>query len=257
MEERDIQLPLTLSEAEVSIALSAVSGGMYEIGDDLPTLGADEDRVALLKNPDLLQMAKFGRASIPLDLLSYRADDEQASVFLLEEDRRQSILTVFNWTEQTKSHTFPTAQLNLSSDHRYELKNILQPQDELEVDGDSIHMEQPAHSVRLIRIIDTTIPPAAPSITLQAADHAKIGEDVKFTCATASDGVPALAYHWTFGDGTRDDGRQVTHTYTRTGNLTVKLVVDGVDGISAEKTASVAVNGTVILPPPSRYKSNE
>jgi alpha-galactosidase len=257
MEEREIQLPLTLSEAEVSIALSAVSGGMYEIGDDLPTLGADEDRVALLKNPDLLQMAKFGRASIPLDLLSYRAEDEQASVFLLKEDRRQSILTVFNWTEQTRSHAIPIAQLNLSSGHKYELRNILWPADKLTFDGDSIRVDQPAHSVKLIKFIDTTIPAAAPSVDLQAADHAKISEDLKFTCAVASEGIPAFAYHWIFGDGTSEDGRQVTHTYTRAGNFTVKLVVDGMDGIAAEKTATVAVSGAVTLPPPSRYRSNE
>jgi len=81
MEEREIQAPLTLSEAEVSIALSAVSGGMYEIGDDLPTVGEDADRAALLKNPDLLEMAKLGRASIPIDLLTYRAEDEQRASF--------------------------------------------------------------------------------------------------------------------------------------------------------------------------------
>jgi hypothetical protein len=31
------KLPLTMDEAEISIALSAISGGMFEIGDDLPT----------------------------------------------------------------------------------------------------------------------------------------------------------------------------------------------------------------------------
>src|ERR1700734_2657438 len=44
------QRPLTLDEAKVSIALAAVSGGMFEIGDDLPTLGEDADRVALVKS---------------------------------------------------------------------------------------------------------------------------------------------------------------------------------------------------------------
>ena len=58
---------LTLDDAQVSIALSAVSGGMYEIGDDLPTLGKDADRLALVENTDLLQMAKLGRAAVPLD----------------------------------------------------------------------------------------------------------------------------------------------------------------------------------------------
>ena len=46
------KIPLTLEEAEASIALSAISGGMFEIGDDLPTLGASPDRIALVKNSD-------------------------------------------------------------------------------------------------------------------------------------------------------------------------------------------------------------
>src|SRR5215471_5860676 len=54
--------PLTLDEARVSIALAAIAGGMYEIGDDLPTLDADPDRVALVKNEELLNMARLGRA---------------------------------------------------------------------------------------------------------------------------------------------------------------------------------------------------
>jgi alpha-galactosidase len=46
LEERTIQAPLTLNEAQVSIALAAISGGMFEIGDDLTILGSDPDRVA-------------------------------------------------------------------------------------------------------------------------------------------------------------------------------------------------------------------
>ena len=41
------QRPLTLDEAQVSIALSAVAGGMFEIGDDLPTLGSSPERLSL------------------------------------------------------------------------------------------------------------------------------------------------------------------------------------------------------------------
>src|SRR5207245_8140520 len=44
------KVPLTLDEAKASIALSAVAGGMYEIGDDLPALGADAERLALVQN---------------------------------------------------------------------------------------------------------------------------------------------------------------------------------------------------------------
>ena len=73
--------PLTLDEAEASIAVSAVSGGMFEIGDDLPVLGASPERLALVRNEDLLNMARLGRAAVPLDLMTYRPEDGQASLF--------------------------------------------------------------------------------------------------------------------------------------------------------------------------------
>jgi hypothetical protein len=148
MEEREIQTPLTLNEAEVSIALSAVSGGLYEIGDDLPTLGAEPDRLALLTNPDLLAMVKLGRASLPLDLLSYRKEDEQPSVFLLRQDERQSVLTVFNWTETSRCHVLSLSELNLQNAHRYELHDALNPTRQIGFQDSSIRLEVPAHSVR-------------------------------------------------------------------------------------------------------------
>ncbi len=257
MEEREIQAPLTLSEAQVSIALSAVSGGMYEIGDDLPTVEADGDRLALLKNPDLLQMAKLGRAALPLDLLTYRAEDEQPSVFLLKEDGRQSILAVFNWTDQTRSHLFPLGQLSLTAEHGYELRDVFEPGNPLSIDGGSIRLKQAAHSVKLIKIVATSVAAAAPTVRLEATDHAKVGEEIQFLSAAASDGVPPLAYHWDFGDGTTDEGRCATHAYTMEGNHTVRLVVDGLDGPSAEKSVTVVVSGALSLLPPSRFSPKE
>jgi alpha-galactosidase len=257
MEEREIQAPLTLDEAEVSIALAAVSGGLYEIGDDLPTLGADADRVALLKNPDLLGMAKLGRASLPLDLLTYRPEDEQPSVFLLREDQRQSILAVFNWTEQTRSRVFSLSELNLPSGPVYELHDALEPARRLSPDGNSIRLELAAHSVKLIKIVDPSVPAAAPSVSLQAPDRAKVGEELKFVSALAPNGVPPLSYHWDFGDGTTEEGRQVTHTYTTVGSYRARLIVDGLDGVPAEKSATVEVSGSITLPPPARYHGIE
>lgn len=254
IEEREIPAPLTLNEAEVSIALSAVSGGMYEIGDDLPTLGADPDRVALVKNPDLLQMAKLGRAAIPVDLLSYSQEDGMPSVFLLHEDARESILAVFNWTEQSRSHRFSFSELGLPAGRSYDCKDVFEPPAHVSADNDSIRLEQPAHSVKMVKIVDTSVPAAAPSITIQVPDHAKVSEDISLSANVDPAGVPALDYRWDFGDGTSQSGRQVRHAYTMQGQFTVRLVVDGVDGIPAEKKASVSVNGAVALPPPSRYQ---
>ena len=254
VEERTIQAPLTLEEAQVSIVLSAVSGGMYEIGDDLPTLGKDPDRVALVTNPDLLAMAKLGRAALPLDLLTYADKDEQPSIFLLHEDQRQAMLAVFNWTEQPSSHALTLSDLTLSAGHSYEVYDSLVHDQPVTMDRGTIRLEnQPSHSVRLIKIIDSSIPAAAPSIAFQVPPEAKTGEDIKFSSVAAHDGVPALAYRWDFGDGVVADGAARTHTYTAAGNYVVRFTAEGLDGKTAEKTFPIAVGGSVTLPPPQRY----
>ena len=254
LEERTIQGPVTLHEAQVSIALAAVSGGMFEIGDDLPTLGSDPERVALVRNPDLLAMAKLGRAALPLDLLTYAEKDEQPSVFLLREDPRQSMLAVFNWTEQPSFHTFTISDLKLPAGHTYQLFDSLAQDQPLAIDNQTLRLDnQPGHSVRMIKIIDTTIPMAAPSFALHVPSQAKIGEEIEFSSIVSKDGVPALAYHWDFGDGVVADGAILTHAYTTAGNYTVRFTTDGLDGKSAQKTVSIAVSGSMTLPPPQRY----
>jgi alpha-galactosidase len=254
LEERTIQAPLTLNEAQVSIAMAAVSGGMFEIGDDLTILGSNAERLALVKNPDLLAMVKLGRAAVPLDLLTYTEKDEQPSVFLLREDQRQSILAVFNWRDQSSSHSFTFADLNLSASHSYKLLDVFAPDQSLPVDQQTLRLEiQPAQSVKLIKIIDTSIPAAAPLIACKVPSQAKVGEELPFSSTASRDGVPALAYHWDFGDGVAADGASLTHTYTAEGTYKVRFTAEGLEGISAEKTFSIAVSGTVTSPAPRRY----
>jgi alpha-galactosidase len=256
LEERTIQAPLTLNEAQVSIALAAVSGGMFEIGDDLPTLGSDPDRVALVRNLDLLAMAKLGRAALPLDLLTYTDRDEQPSVFLLREDQRQSMLAVFNWTEQPRSHIFSLSDLKLPIGHSYKLLDSFAQDRPLAIDNETLRLDnQPGHSVKVIKIIDTSIPAAAPSIALQVPTQAKIGEEIEFSCTVSKDGVPALTYHWDFGDGVVADGAILTHAYTAAGTYNARLTAEGLDGETAEKTFSVTVSESMILPPPRRYST--
>jgi alpha-galactosidase len=254
LEERTIQAPLTLNEAQVSVALAVVSGGMFEIGDDLPTLGSDEERMALVKNPDLLAMVKLGWAALPLDLLTYPEKDEQPSVFLLREDQRQSMLAVFNWTEHPTSRTFTISDLRLPAGRSYAFLDLFAEDHPLAMDHETLRLDnQPAHSVRLIKIIDTSIPIAAPSIAFQVPSQAKTGEEIGFSSLVSKDGVPALAYHWDFGDGVVADGAILTHAYTTAGKYTVRFTAEGLDGKSAEKTFSIAISGSVNLVSPRRY----
>lgn len=254
LEERTIQAPLTLNEAQVSIALAAVSGGMFEIGDDLTILGKDPERVALVENPDLLAMAKLSQAAVPLDLLSYVDQDEQPSVFLLREDQRQSILAVFNWTEQPRSHSISLSDLKLPAGHSYNLSDVLSHGQPLAMERDLIQLaNQPAHSVELIKIVDTSIPRSAPSFAFQVPSEAKVGEEIELSTIASNQAPPVVASHWDFGDGVVADGPVVTHAYTTSGTYTVHFAAEDLDGKSVQKTFSVEVSGSVTLPPPRRY----
>jgi hypothetical protein len=253
-----VRAPLTVDEAKVSIVLAAVSGGMFEIGDDLPTLGSDPQRLALLTNPNLLQMIRLGRASKPLDLMSYRTADEQPSIFLLREDARQAMLAVFNWTEQPQSHSFKLAEFVASPGHS-QLYDALAEDQPVAPEGDAMVLkDQPPHSVRLIKIIDVSRPPAPPGLATQVPTKAQIGEEVRLSVAAQPDAVPLTAVRWNFGDGIIGDGASLTHTYTHAGTFTVNVEADGVDGLPARATFPIAVNGMVKIKDPYRYnEANE
>src|SRR5437899_10312294 len=128
-----------------------------------------------------LQMARLGRAAVPRDLMSYRVEDEMPSIFFLQEDRRQSMLAAFNWTNQQQSHTLRLADLNLPAAGQYQAFDVLAEGKTIPVQGGAISLpQQPPHSVRLVEIIDRSVPAAAPSITAEVPSAATVGQPV--TC---------------------------------------------------------------------------
>lgn len=239
--------PLTLEEAQVAIALAAVSGGMLEIGDDLPTLSLDRDRMALLQNHDLINMVRYGHAAKPLDLMSYAPQDEMPSVFLLRESPRQSILAVFNWTTKERQHGFSFSDLfpepTLSAHNT--VSDVFNPDKTLGENRSSFTLDLAPHSVRMIRIIDTSIAKSAPPVTAHVEEKIEIGKSAAFSAQEGVNGVPALSFHWDFGDGTSDDGASVTHSYTHVGTFTVQLKVEGIEGVPFEKSFPVSVAGKI------------
>jgi hypothetical protein len=235
---------LALPAAEASIALSAVSGGMYEIGDDMPVLGSQKDRLALVENTDLINIAKIGRASTPLDLMTYDPKDQQPSIFFLQESPRQAILTIFNWTESPRSHTLKLADLGLPAEHNLTALDVLNQNAPVTLQGGTVQIEnQIPESVKVIKLIDGNVPPGVPSIKAQVPSAANAGETIHLAAQTEGAGEPAVAYHWDFGDGTSAGGPKVSHAYTRAAPFTTRLTVDGMDGISAVETFSVNVTG--------------
>jgi alpha-galactosidase len=245
----------SLEAAQASIALSAIAGGNYEIGDDLLVLGSEKDRLALVKNQDLLNMAKAGRASTPVDLMTYEPEDGQPSVFLLRQSPRQSILTVFNWSDQPRSHTLSLADLGIPVSSTLVATGVMDSSSTFALEGGAVQLQnQPPQSVVVIKLVDTAVAKAAPSVTAQVPSQSKTGETIALSAQADPDGVPALGYHWDFGDGTVSEGAKVSHCYTRASDFTVRLTVDGPDGVPHEQSFSIGVTGE--LKPTPQLRAN-
>ena len=237
--------PLSLDDAEVSVTLAAIAGGMFEIGDDLPTLGADADRVNLIRNRDMLDMVRLRRSATPLDLMTYAAEDEQPSIFLLREDNRQSVLVVFNWTDSPRSHGFKLTDLGFTG-NSVAASDVFHQDRQLALSGESLRIDnQPPHSVRLIKMVDKSMPRGAPAVTLKVPGRAELGSSVHVAASVAPDSAAVIAYHWEFGDGVTSRGRSADHAYTRNGDYIVTLTVEGLDGTSSRQTSSIAVRGEI------------
>ncbi len=245
------QRPLTLDEAKVSIALAAVSGGMFEIGDDLPTLGASAERLSLVKNADLIDMARLGRASTPVDLMTYAPGDQQPSIFLLKENERQSILTIFNWTDGELTRAINFTSLGLKQPGKYRIVDALGDQSCCSNSADSINLVQKPHSVRMLKLIDNSVPAIEPAFEVQSATSAKAGETLTFKAVASSAEAPVLSCHWDFGDGSSIDGMEVQHAFTHSGEYDVRATATGLDATTNRKTITVSISGDV----PTRFET--
>jgi len=237
--------PLTLDEAKVSIALAAISGGMFEIGDDLPTLGTSAERLSLVRNADLIDMARLGRASTPVDLMTYAPADMQPSVFLLKENERQSILTIFNWTDGERTRAVNFASLGLKEPGKYRILDAFADQGCCSSVSGNLNLVQKPHSVHMLKLIDDSVPAIQPPFEIRSASSAKAGESLPFRAAGSSPEAPVLRCHWDFGDGTSMDGIEVQHAFTHSGNYHVRATVTGLDAVTNRRTLTVSISGEV------------
>ena len=238
--------PLTRDEAEVSIALAAVSGGMLEIGDNLPSLQGSPDRLALLENSDLIDMVRLGKAAVPEDLMTYADSDRQPSIFFLRESPRQSMLAVFNWTEHATRHAIPLASLGLSAGGTYRVADALRSQRPSPFSAGVFSVDLPPHSVRLLKIVDERQPAAPPRLAVDCPAASASGQQV--TCvATLRGGQPVLAYRWNFGDGTSVDSGSASggamHTWTEPGTYRIGLEATALDGSHVAQHADIRISG--------------
>ncbi len=244
---------LTQNEAQAQIVLAALAGGMYELGDDLPTLGAEPRRLALVENRELLALNRLGRAARPLDLMTFARADGQPSEFFLREDRRQAMLAVFNWTGQPRSHAFRLAALGFAA-AAARAYDALAGDHPVALSGGMLRLDaQAPHSVRLIKLVNAAIPPAAPRAVVSAPSPIIAGHAARFAARLDAGSTPAWRCRWSFGDGTAAVSAIVAHagaaqcrarhTYTLAGDFHAAVAMRGLDGLSLRKTVHVRVTG--------------
>jgi hypothetical protein len=190
-------------------------------------------------------MAKLGRASVPEDLMTYSAADQQPSVFFLKESSNQAMLAVFNWTEVPRSHLIDLPQLGLKATVNYRLVDAFTNQDCCLINSGAIQLELKPHSVRMIKILDRDSPSVSPSFELSAPTTGAAGQGLTFNATEVSIEAPILGVHWDFGDGSSGEGAQVHHTYTHSGEYQVTITSTGLNSISATKVSRLAISGEV------------
>jgi alpha-galactosidase len=184
------------------------------------------------------------------DLLSYAPGDQQPSVFLLKENARQAILTVFNWTEQSRPRAINLAQLGLKDPGQYKIVDTFGEEGCCDVSSGTLNLTQKPHSVRIIKLIDNSVPSIPPPFEVRSPTGATAGETLVFRALafkadSGSPEAPVLASHWDFGDGTSLDGTEVRHAYTTSGEYPVTVTVTGLDSVTNRKTLTVTISGNI------------
>jgi hypothetical protein len=186
-------------------------------------------------------MVRLGKAFVPLDLMSYSPSDQLPSIFYLKQSSRQSIVAIFNWTEKSRSKSIRLTDLGLEATGQFTVTNVF---DQTEVDSSSgsLSMVQPAHSVKVLKILDRRVGAEAPALVANCPRGGAAGENIAFSART-EDAHPALAFHWDFGDGAHQDGSHLTHAWTEPGDYSVDVTAVGLDNSHTEQTCKVHITG--------------
>ena len=175
--------------------------------------------------------------------MTYAAADRQPSVFFLKEGSAQAMLTVFNWTDGPRSRLINLAQLGLKDTAQYRLLDAFTGKDCCEPHAGAIRLEQRPHSVRMIKLLDSAVPAAAPLFELSAPAGGTAGQELGFKATALSPEEPILALRWDFGDGSSGEGAEVTHTYTHSGDYQLSATSCGLNSATASKSSNVAITG--------------
>ena len=115
----------------------------------------------------------------------------------------------------------------------------------MQIENGALAITLPPHSVRILKLIDTSVPEAAPIFKVVAPAVGQAGALVDFEAAEGNHDEPVMRYHWEFGDGVRADGPQVSHAYTQAGHYSVTVSATGLSGRATQNTLDISVTGAV------------
>ena len=174
---------------------------------------------------------------------TYDLEDGQPSLFLLRQSPRRSILTVFNWTDRRRSRSLSLKDLGLPVSSTMVATGVMDSNATFALEGGAIRLEnQSPQSAVVIKLVDTAVARAAPTVTAQVPSQSKVGETIVLSARPILARC-AIGYHWDFGDGTDSEGSNVLHCYTRAADFMVRLTVDGPDDDPHAQSFSIRVAG--------------
>jgi len=163
----------------------------------------------------------------------------------LKQTSRQSIVTVFNWSEDSRRHTLTRAALGLDPKAEYTVSEVLAKNGNSASLSAALDVQQPQHSVRIFKIVNTGMAAQPPAVTANVASSGKAGEAIVFQAAS-DENNPALSYSWEFGDGVTLDGAKIAHAYTHAGTYTVRLKATGFAPMPNVQTFPVTITGSIM-----------
>jgi alpha-galactosidase len=114
--------------------------------------------------------------------MTYEKEDQQPSIFVLKESGRQAMVAIFNWTEGQANGTYDVTEVLASTPTTSQTRGTL-------------HAEQPAHSVRLLKLVDTSMSTQNPVAKITSVQSGIAGADLNFEAAEGTTENPILRYH--------------------------------------------------------------
>lgn len=152
--------PLSLGEARVAATLGALTG-FYTLGDDLTKL--KKERMELVSNPTLIEIAKFGQSAVPLDWFAATGDvivspvvdlgandtpmTAVPSQYFLKVNEKTAYLGLFNWTDKAKSFSIQPTMLLKDGKSTKDVWN----NKDIQSFG-TVTLEVPSHDVILLKL---------------------------------------------------------------------------------------------------------